>query len=432
MAAKLPALGESGQRKLEAGDTQGALQDFQQATEWAEQLSKAYPEEPAYAQNLFFYLDRTAATFAAAGQLQDAVNIQKPVADGYRDMAAVDGSDEAKSKAAIALEHLAWYQILTRDHAAALETARQAVALDPNDASIKAKLAHGLLLNGKKDEAKAIYAAERRTVLPDGRTFEQGVLAEFAAMEKAGVTDAGIADIRVLYGAKQPGSMPMWLAVLVLIAIFGFIIGIIAFFFMVERKRRQQLDALTKARGWTYRNKPTGDDNQLLSGTMLGTYGETQHLTNIIELPESDGARITLFDFDYTSGDDERSRTIYQTVARIQSPQLRLPSFVLRPESFLSKAAKLVGYDDINFAEHPEFSRRYLLSGQDQAAVRRVFTPAVIQFCEAHPKLVIEANGDRMVVYRQGVRVKTNALDPFIEEARSLARLFSEASGGPR
>ena len=429
MAAKLPELGESGQRKLEAGDMQGALEDFQQATQWAEQLTKAHPEEPAYTQNLFYYLDRTAATFAAAGRVADAVNIQKPVAEGYRELAAVDESDAAKSKAAIAFEHLAWYQILAGDAAAALESAREATALDANDVSVKAHLAHALLLNGKQEEAKAIYAAERGARLPDGRTFEQGVLAEFATMEKAGITHPGIADIRVLYGAKQPGSVPMWVVMLILVGILGLVAGFVAFFFMVERKRRQQVAALAKARGWTFRDKPTNEDNQLLAGTVLGRQGDTRHISNIIDLPEPSGVPMTLFDFDYTSGDEHRTTT-YQTVARVSSAQLRLPSFVLRPESLLSKAMKLVGYDDINFAEHPEFSKRYLLGGQDQEAVRRVFTPAGIQFCEQHPKLVVEANADRLIVYRQGLRVKPDALDRFIEEAKTLTRLLGEAGAG--
>ena len=56
--------------------------------------------------------------------------------------------------------------------------------------------------------------------------------------------------------------------------------------------------------------------------------------------------------------------------------------------------------------------------------MRRVFTPFVIQFCEQHPKLVIEANGERMFLYRHGVRLKPDALDAFIEEARALTRLL--------
>ncbi|HEV3409185.1 MAG TPA: hypothetical protein VG095_02745 [Chthoniobacterales bacterium] len=428
MAAKLPELGAAGERKLEAGDTQGAIQDFQRATEWAEQLAKTYPQEPAYTENLFYYLDRLGAAYAAAGQVQDAINIQKPVAEGYRELATANPSGAAKNKAAVGFEHLAWYQLLNRDAPAALTSAQQATAIDPAAAAAKVKLAHALLLTGKVEDAKAIYQAERATVLPDGRTFEQAVLADLAHLERDGITDSRFADVRVLYGARQPGALGPVIVVVIVAGIFLLIALLIVWIFMRERKRTQKIEAVAKSLGFTFRKKPTPEDKTLLADSTLGRSGHGRSFSNVIEALAVQDARITIFDYSYASGTDERRSTTTQTVMRMQSPLLNLPAFVLRPESLLSKALKLVGFTDINFAEHPEFSRKYLLGGQDQEAVRRLFTPEIIAFCEQHPRIYIEGAGDRLIFYRQGIRQKPENLEAFLNEGKAVLALFVQAS----
>jgi hypothetical protein len=62
-------------------------------------------------------------------------------------------------------------------------------------------------------------------------------------------------------------------------------------------------------------------------------------------------------------------------VISFQSSLLSLPEFELRSENMFHKIGKAFGCQDINFESHPEFSKRYLLRGADEEAVRTFFTP---------------------------------------------------------
>jgi hypothetical protein len=57
-------------------------------------------------------------------------------------------------------------------------------------------LAHALLLNGKSDEARAIYHAIKSGDGGEGRTLREVILEDFDMMQKAGVPIATLAPFR--------------------------------------------------------------------------------------------------------------------------------------------------------------------------------------------------------------------------------------------
>ena len=93
---------------------------------------------------------------------------------------------------------------------------------------------------------------------------------------------------------------------------------------------------------------------------------------------------VKIFEYEYTiykTGTNGRRYPVQasQTVFRFQSQRMNLPGFVLSPESILDKIEDVFGYyQDIDFQQHPAFSRRYLLTGDNEAAIRKLFTPAVL------------------------------------------------------
>ena len=52
----------------------------------------------------------------------------------------------------------------------------------------------------------------------------------------------------------------------------------------------------------------------------------------------------------------------------------KLPVFVLDKEDFKNSLYHWAGFDDINFLEHPDFSKRFHLSGNKKTAIRKLFT----------------------------------------------------------
>ena len=75
-----------------------------------------------------------------------------------------------------------------------------------------------------------------------------------------------------------------------------------------------------------------------------------------------------------------------------------LPVFVLDKEDIRTALYHWAGFSDINFKKHPDFSKRFYLSGNDNSAIRNLFTPELIYFFESHPVFHIESNGSDLLI----------------------------------
>ena len=434
--AQIPILGESGEKKLQGGDVKGAVEDFKKAFEASRDLARQYPQEIAYSENAYFYLGRLAYAFGTINDFPNALQMAEPGARGYAQMAAADPSAENKGKASDALGALAWYQMLTKDGPGAEASARQSLELDPSNTMVKVNLAHALLVNGKLAEAKAIYKAERHATTSDGRSVRDVILKDFDTMEAAGVRNESIGALRKELGGKAGASRrkkstgAVWPFVALVFLGIGAVFAVLIYF---DRKRTAKLEAKAKALGCTFRAKATAEDKQLAAGSPLTTVGRSRNIRNIIELPDEGGPRVTLFDFAYVIGGGKQSRKYEQTVTRIHSPGLNLPSFDLRPESILAKIAQSFGFKDIDIESAPAFSKMFLLRGQDEAAIRRFFTPAVVQYCEQNRGLWVSGAGDLLWFHRENRRPKPDELEAFIAAGRQTYSVFANAgsAGAP-
>ena len=91
-------------------------------------------------------------------------------------------------------------------------------------------------------------------------------------------------------------------------------------------------------------------------------------------------------------------------------------------EHYLSKAG------DIDFDDYPQFSKRYLLRGPDEQAIRQSFTGDVIHFFEQlDEKWNIEAAGDRLIVYQRGKRLKPDRYPDFLKQTWEVLLTFPTA-----
>ncbi|MEC9473853.1 MAG: hypothetical protein VX584_04130, partial [Actinomycetota bacterium] len=68
----------------------------------------------------------------------------------------------------------------------------------------------------------------------------------------------------------------------------------------------------------------------------------------------------------------------------LDAEDLQLPTFVIRPENLFHKIGSTFGYQDIDFDAHPTFSKRYLLRGPDEEAIRNTFTDEFLSSYERH------------------------------------------------
>jgi hypothetical protein len=211
--------------------------------------------------------------------------------------------------------------------------------------------------------------------------------------------------------------------VILVLCLGGAILGGI---FFLERRRSGKIEAIARTLGLTFRRKATDADNLLPVGCHVAEIGHGRVVSNVLEAARTTELSLTLFDYQYTIGHGKSANTVYQTITRMQSDLFRLPAFLLFPEGFLAKMGKMFGRADINFPESPDFSRKYILRGDDEAAIRAIFTPAVRQALEAQDRVTIEGAGPLLFIFRKGRRLKPELLPARIEQDKRIASLFFE------
>jgi len=145
-------------------------------------------------------------------------------------------------------------------------------------------------------------------------------------------------------------------------------------------------------------------------------------------LLEGDGwrGRVFLGDHEYTVGSGRNSSQRRHTVCVVQNPRLALPHFSLRREIvLLDRIAELFGGVDIDFEEDPDFSRSFRLRGDDEAAVRRLFSGAVRHFFvhTAGTGVVVEGRGELLLVHR-GRLVRPEDASALLQQTQELAQLL--------
>ncbi len=210
---------------------------------------------------------------------------------------------------------------------------------------------------------------------------------------------------------------------IIIIAIIALAVVII---YLVWRYEKQRTAALVQAAaGMNLQFSKKGDEalHDLTGDFHLFKQGHSRKITNVMSRSASK-MNFYLMDYRYTTGGGKSSHTWRQTVLLFHTGQLDLPEFALRPENVLHRIGGAFGYQDIDFDTYPDFSHQYLLRGSDEGAVRELFTDNRLNYLQAHPKLCIEGNGDKMVFYRSSKRVKPVDLKKFMQQGLEIFKLF--------
>lgn len=167
----------------------------------------------------------------------------------------------------------------------------------------------------------------------------------------------------------------------------------------------------------------------------LTTLGQAPLLSNL-QCRKEEGATVAVFDYQQVIGVGKARYTTKETVVCLQRPRARLPEFAVRPggTSWLSRDLFEVftGPTDINFESHPAFSNSYLLRGDDEAAIRKLFHKGVLEFFEQQGELIVECCGNKLLIYRGNVTIEPEHRRPLIEEALQLLALLQRRSRAPK
>ncbi len=198
---------------------------------------------------------------------------------------------------------------------------------------------------------------------------------------------------------------------------------------MPNPDRRPQLERLAFDLGLRYREEDDwGMINQLKDFKLFqrGFRGRIRHMLHQQEALMQFDLRI--FDYRYVIPANNHARVVKQTVFFLKSQRLNLPQCWMRPEHFFHKIGELLGFGDIDFEEHPEFSARYRLTGEDEDYIRHRFNDRVLHFFQVERGWTLEGLGFYMLLYKKNKILSPSEITQLYQNGKKLYQLFLEES----
>jgi len=164
----------------------------------------------------------------------------------------------------------------------------------------------------------------------------------------------------------------------------------------------------------------------LLKDFRLFRKGRRKRIRNILQsrsaLLDMD---VHIFDYHYIRGGGNSVRRFEQTVFFVQSKQLGLPEFWMKPESILDKVGALLGIEDIDFENYPEFSNRYLLKGPDEDFIRSTMNHQVLKFFSVEKNWCLEGVNYYLIFYRPNKLLAPQQIVSFYKKGMHIVDMLS-------
>lgn len=221
--------------------------------------------------------------------------------------------------------------------------------------------------------------------------------------------------------------MEGWLVFLVIFVVLSGA-AMMAVVYSLEKQRRQELAGAANRLGFSFSQHPEPGLLERLQRFRLFSRGRSRKIRNVMCRQIHD-IHVTLFDYRYTTNSGRHSRSHDQTVVLFETKRLNLPFFTLRPENVFHKLGAALGYQDIDFENHPGFSEAFLLQGPDEAAIRDLFGDEVLAYFARHPSVCAEGDGSALIFYRGEKRVAPAQIEGFVEEGLDMLSATMEKEG---
>jgi hypothetical protein len=212
-------------------------------------------------------------------------------------------------------------------------------------------------------------------------------------------------------------------SILFIFLIIGVIVVVVVYSWQKEKERTRVLQATATQLGWSFVARPPLNMIAGLDRFALFNQGHSGEIWNMM-YGEAQGIKAAVFDYVYITGYGRNRQTHYQSVVYLEPGNFSLPYFSLRPEGLLYKIFTAFGYQDIDFGQRPEFSRQYILRGQDEQAIRRTFNDRLLAFYESYPGTSTDGGGNQLFIYRGGYRFQPQEIQSYVGLGLEVANLF--------
>jgi hypothetical protein len=213
-------------------------------------------------------------------------------------------------------------------------------------------------------------------------------------------------------------------------AIFGILlVGLIIFLALYFSERRKKaVAAIAPTLGLTFAPGTFhATDPELAARSKFGAFGHGQSRSfGYVLHGHRDGVEIRVFDYSYSVPSGTNQQTIQATMALLSSPKLNLPGTLdIHPENVFSKIGAKLGAQDVDLADFPEFSKRFVVKADSPEIVPVLIDSATAAFFVAHPRLTVQVDSPHLLAMRGWRTVKPTEFPAFLDEALGAFRHLS-------
>ncbi len=159
----------------------------------------------------------------------------------------------------------------------------------------------------------------------------------------------------------------------------------------VLTKRQKSLQKIGSELDWNY--LPLQEDEI----TVLPTFGyfKTRHINKVYNILTNN--QCSLFDVEFSEGEMIAKQVIRASMFYIKLDK-EIPDFTLDKEGVFEYIYHFAGFNDIEIDNHPDFSKRFYLSGKNQDKIKELFTDELVLFFESNPYYHIESSNHGLLI----------------------------------
>lgn len=186
-------------------------------------------------------------------------------------------------------------------------------------------------------------------------------------------------------------------------------------------KRQEDLKSTARDYDWNYIANKNTDTEFLRDFIFFRTRQISYFYNNLFD----DMRCCSVFDVEFTEGEFIAREVVKTTVMHIRLAS-DIPVFTLDKEGLLRFLYSLAGFKDMNIEGHPDFNRRFYLSGEDEDGIRSLFSDELVLFLESHPYYHLESNGNALMILKKERLLGVQEIKRMIYFGQQLQQLLED------
>jgi len=189
-------------------------------------------------------------------------------------------------------------------------------------------------------------------------------------------------------------------------------------------KRQIRLQKMAIANGWSFERDVDWNTSYLRNFHFFDFRPIEMKNNSLQGIDTENNARWEIADIVFDEG-AMLALEVYQTTVQVVRLPSRIPEFIIDKEGFFDKIFSRVrvlkgASKDINFKKNPVFSSKFILSGEDEASIRKFFTDELLQFLAENEVYHIESNGEALMIFKYIHIARTDEVQNMLRFAHNL------------